>query len=1127
MRSHAKAVSAGSTEWTSRRARPTGVLAAVLACFALFSGIGASAADAVPSAKPGWGFRASFDAPPVSLETVQNPIAIGGNGNIFLADQNVPAVRVFSPDPSAGGVPLTEVTALGYDGVRNVAVDTSDEALYMDSYTGNGRPAVINRYTSDGQPTPTYTIDPGFELPRGEGLAVDPTTHDLLVTEPATEAVLRYDTGGALLATIPTPVAPARITTLPDGSFYVASASGPDVVHLAGDGTVLGTIAGVGTVQGLAWDSTRNLLVASVGSQLENYSSAGSLLSESPAQTDAGTGLAIDQNAHLLYQASFGTAYVYAQGVVPGIEDPVISNLGAHSALLEAEVDPGEANPGHPEDGTPTGSKARFEYKAAGDPDWKPLPGQADQELSTPGPQVVEADLTGLLANFNYEVRLVASNSVISRATDAVPFATAQISPEVVTGSATDVGETSAVLNGAINPSGLQTTYYFEYGTTAAYGSRVPAGIDAVAGSERQRRAFIRTILDLQPGTEYHFRIVATNSVGVSKGADETFTTARAGDIIHRVYEQATPVDKRGVPIESTFGFYAKPDGNGIAYITKNGKSGSPLNARSVNLRGPDNWGSGLDLDPALNVYKTGVLTQATLGLSADFTRALVVSNRDLAPGGVEESANLYILDIASNSYTWVGVATPPNPAAFNTYTGFGAGGNLQASAPDFSWIVFYSTFPLIENAPFNALYRWSDADGLEVASVLPGPSETQASVDTPSAYETVHRTVSADGSRIYFTSEGPEPGVYLREGGETKAISISQVPGDPTTPQPGTLLDISKDGRYAFFASKAANPLTIDAPTPVNSQDGGLYRYDLSDGSLEYIARLFLATPGLTRTSGLGVSEDGGTIYFREGTQSGPHSVNVWHAGEVKDIATYPIRSEYAWMSPNGRYLAFPGRGVPEPEESTDRNVYLYDAATEEVSCASCLPDGSPGMGYLPNGQNRTIGEHISRAVTDAGQVFFTSDRRLVAADVNGVEDAYEFKDGKATLISPGNAPFPAIFADISTDASSVFFTTSQKLVGQDSDQTVDIYDARIGGGLSGQNPAPPQECLRDDCKATPSAGPEVPFGGSEALSGPGNVSSPARKRCGKGTKARKAKGKTRCVKKHKAKKSKKGGNR
>jgi hypothetical protein len=240
-----------------------------------------------------------------------------------------------------------------------------------------------------------------------------------------------------------------------------------------------------------------------------------------------------------------------------------------------------------------------------------------------------------------------------------------------------------------------------------------------------------------------------------------------------------------------------------------------------------------------------------------------------------------------------------------------------------------------------------------------------------------------------------------------------------------------------------------------------------------------------------------------------------------------FPFRVESALerRSPNGRYFV-----TNEVVEGVDRAILLYDAETKQVSCVSCLPDGTPVRAALPENTRGDLlfSNRAPRSVSNDGDVYFNTAARLVAADVNGTQDVYVYRDREVSLISPGNRPFDAIIADVSASGNDVFFTTQQKLVGRDNDDAVDIYDARVNGGLPAQSPPPPQECLRDDCKATPNAGPELPFGGSEALSGPGNVK-PIKKKvaCGKGKHRVKVKGKVKCVKKHKANKNKKGGNR
>ena len=98
---------------------------------------------------------------------------------------------------------------------------------------------------------------------------------------------------------------------------------------------------------------------------------------------------------------------------------------------------------------------------------------------------------------------------------------TSQAAPAVVTLPATAVTGTTATLNGSVNPNGIATTYHFEWGTTASYGS-VTSTISAGSGSTAVNVS--ANISGLTSGTTYHFRIAGTNSAGTSNGSDLTFT---------------------------------------------------------------------------------------------------------------------------------------------------------------------------------------------------------------------------------------------------------------------------------------------------------------------------------------------------------------------------------------------------------------------------------------------------------------------------------------------------------------------------------------------------------------------------------------------------------------------------
>ncbi len=104
-----------------------------------------------------------------------------------------------------------------------------------------------------------------------------------------------------------------------------------------------------------------------------------------------------------------------------------------------------------------------------------------------------------------------------------VPLAESDVVQQTVTTeAATEVAETEATLNGTVNPSGVATKYYFEYGPTTSYGSKTS---EVSAGSGTVGVKVSQTLTSLIPGS-YHFRIVAVSLAGSSYGTDKTFKAA-------------------------------------------------------------------------------------------------------------------------------------------------------------------------------------------------------------------------------------------------------------------------------------------------------------------------------------------------------------------------------------------------------------------------------------------------------------------------------------------------------------------------------------------------------------------------------------------------------------------------
>jgi uncharacterized repeat protein (TIGR01451 family) len=98
----------------------------------------------------------------------------------------------------------------------------------------------------------------------------------------------------------------------------------------------------------------------------------------------------------------------------------------------------------------------------------------------------------------------------------------AATAPTAITGTASDVGTSAAILNGAVNPNRQAATVQFQYGLTTEYGSNA-----SIAGSfsGTTTQAVSLTLSGLLPGTTYHFRAAATNVLGANAGQDQLFTT--------------------------------------------------------------------------------------------------------------------------------------------------------------------------------------------------------------------------------------------------------------------------------------------------------------------------------------------------------------------------------------------------------------------------------------------------------------------------------------------------------------------------------------------------------------------------------------------------------------------------
>lgn len=593
-----------------------------------------------------------------------------------------------------------------------------------------------------------------------------------------------------------------------------------------------------------------------------------------------------------------------------------------------------------------------------------------------------------------------------------------------------------------------------------------------------------------------------------------------------RAYEQVSPLEKGGNDIslvgnlQSPQPVFSNVDGTHVAYTSVGAFAGTKgafaPNAYAA-ARGQDDWAT-TPLTPP--VFTTNPVSAVfVLGTTPDLSKQLVVTAVALAPGALEGQWNMYVHDVATDSYELVAAVhnTIP-PARQATFVGVSEDGSrwyfemsevaLESTPAPVYWANSYA---------YN-VYEFSNGQ-LKLAGVLPdgsaSPNGSSAGPVSNNQTETARHAVSPDGSQVYWSTtdnhSGGESQIYLYRNGHSTPVTKAEADGSTRR---GVFQQATPDGSQAFLMS--VEQLTTDA-SPSGTD---LYRYE---AATEHLTDLTPTASSAGVEAVLGVSDDGSYVYFSAsgalapGATAGGHNIYVWHDGSIRLIATAAQALEFdsnAWTSgpwrtsPNGRHFGFLAAGaLSGPVAFADtgfKQAYLYDYGSDTLSCASC-PSGGAASGdaqLLPK-----FAEHgaafpaqrggDSRNVLDDGRFFFDSPEPLVPGDANGQMDVYEYDNGALSLISSGQSPEPSYFTDASASGHDVFFLTRSQLVGQDKDTLYDLYDARIDGGLTSQNPPPARECEGDSCQGSVTEAPAVSAPVSATFAGPGNVKPNAANRC------------------------------
>jgi hypothetical protein len=126
--------------------------------------------------------------------------------------------------------------------------------------------------------------------------------------------------------------------------------------------------------------------------------------------------------------------------------------------------------------------------------------------------------LTGLAPGLTYHYCVTASNCAGTVCSADQSFATVFAN----TLAATAITTNQATLQGSVNPGGLTTMAWFQWGATTNYGNFTA---ESTLGSGNLALPVSAPLTGLAVGTTYHYQVVAFNELGFMEGTDQSFTT--------------------------------------------------------------------------------------------------------------------------------------------------------------------------------------------------------------------------------------------------------------------------------------------------------------------------------------------------------------------------------------------------------------------------------------------------------------------------------------------------------------------------------------------------------------------------------------------------------------------------
>lgn len=669
-----------------------------------------------------------------------------------------------------------------------------------------------------------------------------------------------------------------------------------------------------------------------------------------------------------------------------------------------------------------------------------------------------------------------------------------------------------------------------------------------------------------------------------------------------RAWEMVSPVDKHGARIEGITNegglIQAAEDGSAITYVADAplvaNPEGNPaiIESQIISKRGVGGWSTQDIATP----HETAIY-DPPLGHLAEYS----FFSPDLSSGLLERyvAEEIPLSSFASEATIYLregvreggeGKYVPlVNDSNVPAGTHYGHKVAFVASTNNLEHVILRSEVPLAgisegiaRNPEGTGLYEWT-AGVIEPVSLLPDGADPErpAFAELGDKNSNVRNAVSSNGQRVFWTYEGGgTPALYMRDMKEERTVQLN-LPQGVTSPE-----DSGEEVRFQYATPDGTKVYFTDGQrlTPDATPEGvALYEYNTLTGVLIDLTPPLGSTTGSDVQGEVQVTSNGEYLYFVAngvltpgapvgdcaGESSPPGAtcdLYVIHAEGQKIttslVAVLSWEDEHDWeeefgdpgglrniasrVSPDGRYLAFMSdrslAGYDNTDETSgapDEEVFLYDASTKRLACASCDPTGGrphgvldtleagEGLGLLVDrpqtwhhrwlagsvpgwtGFSLSYAQYQSRYVSDNGRLFFDSSDSLVPQDTNGKEDVYEYEPegdgcsgesqsasevyeresgvgpaGCVALVSSGTSGSESAFLDASgkgpggEEAEDAFFLTAAKLVPGDVDPAYDVYDGHVCSAQAPCESAPvssPPCTTTDSCREAPAAQPSI----------------------------------------------------